>query len=654
MSLHAIINTRNLELIRSAIAAGADVNELHQGSFSVLEKAAGFRDVELLRVLLDAGADPNRGHTPPLARAICHRPSAELLIERGADVRKSPTIFRSALASAETALWLLERGVPFVGEYAPEVIWTKGTPEERERLIGLAIEACSDADAMLAALVTAQLDELQPRQVERLVARGASLARATLKGVWVTRAKQLKVLVCCGASVDDVLATDWSAGEGEKVVKAGTTVREAVIAFLRSELRTTDKDRVKRLRQVAEALGVDPGGKPGARLASGVPLAARKPKEKAPPPPLLRDERLEARIEAKPDDAAPAAAYAKWLTEHGNPHGALITAQLEGRDFKALLDRHADVFLGPLTGFKRDRELRDDANRSRWKDEKRGYALEWKNGFFSRLELRWDDLEKGQDPARDLKEVLALPTARMLGELRLGPLPGRGRTMSAQRALDALAETTAPSRLRSLFLTNLARWDWTDTNTGDFGAVHQRFPKLERLTLNAGTVQLGANTSLPELRSLSIQTHALTRRALGDVLSLKAPKLERLTLWFGRASRGSTATLAQLAPILDGTRFPKLVHLGIMNCEWAGEAVRALATSKVLGRLESLDLSMGCLTDDDVAAMQEHRAAFGRLVQLDLHDNGLTKKAKTAGLAKQVHLGKQDPKRATRYASVGE
>lgn len=226
--------------------------------------------------------------------------------------------------------------------------------------------------------------------------------------------------------------------------------------------------------------------------------------------------------------------------------------------------------------------------------------------------------------------------------------------MSAQRALDALAETTAPSRLRSLFLTNLARWDWTDTNTGDFGAVHQRFPKLERLTLNAGTVQLGANTSLPELRSLSIQTHALTRRALGDVLSLKAPKLERLTLWFGRASRGSTATLAQLAPILDGTRFPKLVHLGIMNCEWAGEAVRALATSKVLGRLESLDLSMGCLTDDDVAAMQEHRAAFGRLAQLDLHDNGLTKKAKTAGLAKQVHLGKQDPKRATRYASVGE
>lgn len=654
MSLHQILNTRNLEHIRAAIAAGADVNELHHGSASVLEKAAAFKDVELLRVLLDAGADPNRGHTPPLAYAIGHQPSAELLVERGADVRKSPKIFRNALGSAETALWLLERGAPFVAEYAPEVVRAKGTSEARGRLIELAIEACADVDALLAALVKSRPEELQPRWVERLVAKGASLARATLTGVWSSRVEPLKLLVGCGASVDDVLATDWSAGEGEQLVKAGTTVREAVVGFLRSELRTTDKDRVKRLRQVAAALAVDPGGKPGARLASGVPLTARKPKVNAPLPPLLRDERLEARIEEKPDDAAPAAAYAKWLTEHGNPHGALITAQLEGRDFKALLDRYADVFLGPLTGFKRDRELRDDANRSRWKDEKRGYALEWKNGFFSRLELRWDDLKKGQDPARDLTEILALPTARLLSELRLGPLPGRGRTMSAQRALDALAEPNTPSRLRSLFLTNLARWDWADTDTGDFGAVHQRFPKLERLTLNAGTVQLGADTSLPELKSLSIQTHALTRRALSDALSLKAPKLERLSLWFGRASRGGTATLAQLAPILDGTRFPKLVHLGIMNCEWAGEAARALATSKVLGRLESLDLSMGCLTDDDVAAMQEHRAAFGRLEQLNLHDNGLTKNAKTAGLAKHVHLGKQDPKRATRYASVGE
>lgn len=648
MSLHGVINTGNLELIRTALAAGADVNEL-DGAFSVLEKAATFRNVELLRVLLDAGANPNLGHRPPLSVAIHARPSAELLIERGADLR-NPKVFRSAMGSAETALWLLERGAPFVAEYAPEVIRAKGTPAERERLIGLAIDACSAPDELLAALVRSQLDELQARWVEALVAKGASLARATLTALWSSRVQALEVLVSCGASLDDSLQADWSAGEGEKLLTAGTTVREAALTFLRTELRTTDKARVKRLAQVAKALGVDPGGKPGARLASGTPLAPLKPRVT---PPLLRNEALEARLEKKPDDASVAAAYAKWLTEHDNPHGALITAQLEGRDFKALLKRHAAVFLGPLTEFKRDRELRDEPNRSRWKDEQRGYALEWKHGFFSRLELRWDD-EKGQDPARDLKAVLELPTARVLSELRLGPLPARGRTMSAQRALDALVETQAPARLRSLFLANIARWDWTDTNTGNFGAVHQHFPNLEQLTLNAGTVQLGANASLPELKVLSLQTHALTRRTLEDVLSLKAPKLERLSLWFGRETRGSTATLAQLAPILDGSRFPKLVHLGVMNCEWVGKAVSALATSKLLGRLHSLDLSMGCLTDDDVSTMQTHRAAFSRLEQLNLHDNGLTKKAQTAGLAKHVHLGKQDPKRATRYASVGE
>lgn len=654
MGLHQLMNRNSIELLKAQIAAGADVNELH-GSFSVLEKATSFGDVDLWRALLDAGADPNRGHTPPLAVAysIQHQPSVDLLLERGADVRRSPAILGNALGwSAEVSLVVLDRGAPFAPELAPLVRRTTGAPDARDRLVTLAIEACSDTDAMLAALVTSHVDVLQPRWVERLVAKGASLSRATLAGVWASRVEALEVLIGCGASLDEALQADWFAGEGEQVVKAGTTVREAVITFLKAELRTTQKDRVKRLAQVAKVLGVDPGGRSAERLAGGIPLARAKPK-KAPAPALVRDEGLEARIEVAPDDAAPAAAYAKWLKQHGNPHAELITAQLEGRDFKAVLDRHAETFLGPLTGFRRDRVLRDDAERSRWKDEKRGYALEWKNGFFARLELRWDD-EKGQDPAHDLKQVLALPTARVLRDLRLGPLPARGRTMTAQRALDALAATQAPSRLRSLFLTNLARWDWSDTNTGDFGAVHHLFPKLQQLTLNAGTIQLGANTSLPALETLSIQTHALTRRALADVLSLKAPKLKRLSLWFGRASRGSTATLDGLAAILDGTRFPKLVHLGLMNCEWVGDAVRVLPTSKVLRQLESLDLSMGCLTDDDVAAMQEHRAAFARLEHLNLHDNGLSKKAATAGLAKHVHLGKQDPKRATRYASVGE
>lgn len=105
MSLHQFLNTRNLEHIRAAIAAGADVNELHHGSASVLEKAAAFKDVELLRVLLDSGADPNLGRTPPLANAIVHRPSAELLVE-SSEFHSPPSTHRKS--SARRAL--LKRG----------------------------------------------------------------------------------------------------------------------------------------------------------------------------------------------------------------------------------------------------------------------------------------------------------------------------------------------------------------------------------------------------------------------------------------------------------------------------------------------------------------------------------------------------------------
>lgn len=660
MSLHVTITSRNVDAVRRAIDDGADVNEL-RGNFSVLEKTITAGNLEIIKALLEAGADQSIGVQPALVAAYSAQNQAvvDLLFQHGADPKKSPRALEYAMHwSAEAALGLLDRGALFLPEFIPGAAKARGAPEARAKLIGRAIAACAEPQQFLSALIASRLD-VEPEWIRQLLAKGASLTPARHpsplhEAARLVALQPIQVLLELGASLDTPLAVDW------ETWKTGQTVRDAFIEFVKDDLKGRDasaitRARVKRLKEGAKVLGVDLDGKASERLKKAAqPKAKAKAPvveggEKVPPP---RDATAEARIEAEPADRARVEAYGKWLREHENPLGELIAAQLAGGDGAAVLKKHAALLLGPLARFPKDRVRRAEAERSRWKDEKRGCALEWKNGFLEHLELRWDDTSK--KPEQDLKEVFELATARFLESLRVGPFPARGRTMTAQPALEALVETGAATRLRALHLTNIGRWDWGDTNTGDFGAVHAHFRKLETLTLNAGTIQLGKKASLPELRTLAIQTGALSRATLNDVLSLEAPKLERLSIWFGRAQYGGNTKLGDVAAILDGSRFPKLRHLGLMNCEWVGEAVRALPSSKVLGRLRSLDLSMGCLSDADVAAMQEQRAAFGHLERLELHDNGLSKKAVTKGLAAQVELGKQDPKRAARYASVGE
>jgi hypothetical protein len=123
---------------------------------------------------------------------------------------------------------------------------------------------------------------------------------------------------------------------------------------------------------------------------------------------------------------------------------------------------------------------------------------------------------------------------------------------------------------------------------------------------------------------------------------------------------GGDGELADIAPILAGRGLGKLVHLGLRNCPWADDIARALAGSKVLGQLRSLDLSMGALTDGGIEAMAES-GAFAHLASLNVGDSALTpagvKRAQT--LASSVEVREQDPQRVdedgeARYVSVSE
>ncbi|MFT3710963.1 MAG: WGR domain-containing protein [Archangium sp.] len=358
---------------------------------------------------------------------------------------------------------------------------------------------------------------------------------------------------------------------------------------------------------------------------------------------------LEAAILKDLDNSAPYLVYADWLQGKGDPLGELIVMQSnKSASAKAHLKKHAETFLGPLANFPSDKHGK-------------GYEIEWQFGFMKELTIRWETFgyDSEDDPNGDLSAILELPTAKFLQKLTLGPCAGEDEH-TFEGCIEAIAEKK-PSTLRELYLGNVGDWDISSTFTGDFSDIAPVLPNLERLTLRSGNITIGKNVSLPNLKELTIETGGFAKSDLKELIAIKAPNLEKLHIWFGDDNYGGDCDLKSAQSIIDGTAFPKVTDLGIMNCAFVGDAAAALAKGKFLAKLKRLDLSMGCLADKDIDVMVAAKAAFAHLDYLNLDDNALTdaSKPKVKGLAKEVNFGKeQDPERAGddayRYVSVGE
>src|SRR5207248_2226469 len=113
---------------------------------------------------------------------------------------------------------------------------------------------------------------------------------------------------------------------------------------------------------------------------------------------------------------------------------------------------------------------------------------------------------------QQLCEILSHPSATFLDELQLGPAPSQRGEMSMQCLVEGLGrayrESNRPRGLRTLYLGNLDRWDISQTDAGDFGAIAKLLPSLRDVTIHAGNFTLG-ELDLPELRSFAMQTGQL-------------------------------------------------------------------------------------------------------------------------------------------------
>ncbi|RSS60863.1 STM4015 family protein [Streptomyces sp. WAC06614] len=179
--------------------------------------------------------------------------------------------------------------------------------------------------------------------------------------------------------------------------------------------------------------------------------------------------------------------------------------------------------------------------------------------------------------------------------------------------------------LRALFLGDMESEEcevsWI--NQGDVGPLLDGFPELEEFGVRGGTGLVFPTVAHRRLRSLTVQTGGMPAAAVRGVATSDLPALERLDLWLGTSEYGGDCEIGDVARILDGDLLPSLRHLGLRNSDIEDEIAASVASAPVVARLESLDLSMGVLTDEGGTALLGGQP-LTHLKGLDLHHNYLS------------------------------
>ncbi|KDQ70843.1 STM4015 family protein [Streptomyces halstedii] len=179
--------------------------------------------------------------------------------------------------------------------------------------------------------------------------------------------------------------------------------------------------------------------------------------------------------------------------------------------------------------------------------------------------------------------------------------------------------------LEAVFVGDLemeeAEISWIEQS--DVTALLTAYPALTELGVRGGSGLVFPPVRHASLRALTIESGGLPAEVVRGVLDSELPALERLELWLGVSAYGGDASLRHLAPLLSGTRFPRLHHLGLRNSELENEIATAIASAPVVARLRTLDLSSGTLGDEGAAALLEGQP-LTHLTALDLHHHFLT------------------------------
>ena len=321
---------------------------------------------------------------------------------------------------------------------------------------------------------------------------------------------------------------------------------------------------------------------------------------------------LEAAILADPDSVDGYLVYGDWLSEQGDPRGELIAVQArlaESPDDATLkqkeselLAAHQDDWIGEFLG-----NLQGEGE----------FSCTWRYGFFEKVEMGGD--EWGETNGVEAWRALSkLASAKFLRDLTLAVFDSDEGTLDYGGLIKTMAKSELPPLRRLAFDCKGYQISWAEL--GNVSPLYPQLMRLEELFIKMGPMDLG-KMALPALRKLEVVTGSFSKKNLKSVATAPWPNLEALILYFGDDNYGGDCDVADVTPILGGGNIPKVKHLGLCNSSFADALAAAVAKSKVLARLEHLDLSQGTLGEEGARAILDNAQAFSHLKSLNLTEN---------------------------------
>ncbi|MFK0117591.1 STM4015 family protein [Streptomyces sp. NPDC090994] len=226
-------------------------------------------------------------------------------------------------------------------------------------------------------------------------------------------------------------------------------------------------------------------------------------------------------------------------------------------------------------------------------------------------EVKWPDAFARFCSTVDADRVRALVVGAWDSPTRYGP----------DEVIDALlaARDRLPA-LRALFLGDMdfmtSELSWIKQT--DVTPLLTAFPELEEFGVRGSDGLEWHVARHDRLRRLTVESGGLPAAVVRGIAASELPALEHLDVWLGTSWYGADSEPADVAPILEGSRLPRLRHLALRDSEIQDAIAVAAASAPVVARLEVLDLSMGTLGDEGAAALLAGQP-LTHLKKLDLH-----------------------------------
>lgn len=231
---------------------------------------------------------------------------------------------------------------------------------------------------------------------------------------------------------------------------------------------------------------------------------------------------------------------------------------------------------------------------------------------------------EGKVAEDDLAHFLATDAALNATALVIGAWQGDDSSLPPEDVISVLVQhKDRLPRLLALYLGDITseenEMSWIYQT--DLSPLLQAFPNLQLLRTRGGESLELKRPEHAHLRALILETGGMNGSVVRALGTAKFPKLEHLELWLGTEEYGGNTTVDDLRPILLGEAFPNLRYLGLRNSDIADALAAALADSPIADRIETLDLSLGTLSDTGGVALLGLKSRS--LKRLNLHHHYL-------------------------------